>query len=48
MFSVEVVEAIAGGESVVCDDGYEDWDVDICNVEVDDGDRVSIVDDVDR
>lgn len=48
VFSVEVVEAITGGESVVCDDGYEDWDVDICNVEVDVGDRVSIVDDVDR
>lgn len=52
VFSVKVVEAIAGGESVVCDNGCEDnivdWDVDIGNVEVDVGDRSSIVDDVDR
>lgn len=50
VFSVEVVETIARGESVVCDNGYEDnmvnWDVDIGNVEVDD--RGSIADDVDR
>lgn len=52
VFSVKVVEAIAGGESVVCNNGYEDnvvdWDVDIGYVEVDVGDRSSIVDDVDR
>lgn len=48
VFFVEVVEVIVGGEFVVCDDGYENWDVDICNVEVDVGDRVFIVDDVDR